>query len=248
MPRTVAFFSYTRADDRATGGLLSEMRALLEDQVSRRLGEPVEIFQDTDDIKGGDNWRARLDRAIDEATYLIPVITPSFFNSKPCREELQRFVDKAEAEGREGLILPIHFIECPMIRDEGSAAKDALVKVIEETQWFDFRHHDHKTEIDLDLRKAVIDLAKLLTAKISEDRIREEREAEQRRQAEEQEKREREKQIAQALSRLEGARRCLGCARAVRGCQGRTRRGGGGGTNRGGDRGTDRRDRWRGGA
>ena len=90
--RYVAFFSYTHADDEHDEGLLSSVRARLESELRLALGDrDVQIFQDRDDLNPGDVWEARLAKALDEAVYLIPVITPSFFASEFCRKEFMRF-------------------------------------------------------------------------------------------------------------------------------------------------------------
>ncbi len=168
MARTIAFFSYTRRDDRASGGLISTVRRELETQVSVRIGRDIEIFQDVDDIIGGDDWRARIEKALEEAVLLIAVISPSFFNSEPCREELARFLRKAERDGRGGLVLPVVFIDTPVLGEEETRAHDDLVAAIERTQWIDWRPHNHKHEMDAELRSAVIRLAELVVSRLTE--------------------------------------------------------------------------------
>src|SRR4051812_32110047 len=48
------------------------------------------IFQDHDGIAFGQHWPSRLDEALAGARFLVPVLSPSFFRSGPCRDELAK--------------------------------------------------------------------------------------------------------------------------------------------------------------
>jgi TIR domain len=134
-----AFLSYTRFDDQHEGGAISEFRKRLASAVRAVTGEPFEIFQDVDGIGLGERWRGKLDEMLDEARFFIPIVTPSYFKSKACREELEKFL-RAEAErGRTDLVLPIYYIESDVLEDDGLRAGDPLAKVIHERQRQDWR-------------------------------------------------------------------------------------------------------------
>ena len=63
-------------------------------------------------------------RDADEARFFIPILTPSYFTSEACREELEKFL-RAEADrGRNDLVLPIYYIECDVMEDEDLRATD----------------------------------------------------------------------------------------------------------------------------
>ncbi len=51
-------------------------------------GKPFKVFQDRNDLEWGQNWQDRIENSLEEVTFLIPVITPSFFNSPACQKEL----------------------------------------------------------------------------------------------------------------------------------------------------------------
>lgn len=174
MPRTVAFFSYTRADDNASAGILSKARALLEKRVHVKYGHKINIFQDTDDIKYGDNWKRRLDAALDEANYLLPIITPLFFNSEPCREELSRFLEKSKSLGRDDLVVPILFLDTPALGNVERLSKDALIGAINQSQWADWRAHEDKIAIDQNFHSDINRLAQRIVDKVIEDESNEE--------------------------------------------------------------------------
>ena len=90
----VAFMSYVRLDDAHEDGRLSEFRKRLSAEVKMQTGDEFPIFQDRNDIHWGQNWKERLEDSLDEVTFLIPIITPSFFNSQACRAEFERFLNR----------------------------------------------------------------------------------------------------------------------------------------------------------
>ena len=169
MTRNIAFFSYTRADDRASNGVLSKVRALLEDRVHVKYGRRLSIFQDTDDIKFGDNWQKKLDVALQESNYLLPVITPSFFNSGPCRDELSKFLEKSKALGRDDLVIPILFLNTPALGNVEQRSRDKLAAAINQSQWADWRIHEDKISVDQSFYTDVNRLAQRLVEKIIDD-------------------------------------------------------------------------------
>lgn len=108
----VAFLSYTRADDEHEGGRISFIRKQLEREVQFQAGNRrFIIFQDRIHIKWGENWRTRIAESLDEAMFLIPVITPSFFESNPCCEELDAFRAR-EGKLERRLVLPLYYQYC----------------------------------------------------------------------------------------------------------------------------------------
>lgn len=83
-----AFWSYVRKDDEHDGGALSHLREKLSYEVGGQIGEDFEIFQDRENIKWGQQWKFRIIDSVNATTFFIPVITPRFFKSTACIEEL----------------------------------------------------------------------------------------------------------------------------------------------------------------
>ena len=127
-PKPVAFMSYARSDDNR--GCLTEFRERLGDEVRVQIGEEFLIFQDRKNIQWGENGKARIKESLDEVTFLIPIITPSFFNSQPCRRELQRFLEREKKLGLNDLVLPIYYVDCPLLNDKEGWTGDELAQVI----------------------------------------------------------------------------------------------------------------------
>ena len=142
-PKPAAFMSYARSDDQY--GRLTEFRERLGTEVRVQIGEEFSIFQDRKDLLWGQNWKKRIEESIDEVTFLIPIITPSFFNSSACRDELQRFLEREKELKRDDLILPAYFIDYPLLNDEEKRTGDELAQAIADHQyadadWRDLRH------------------------------------------------------------------------------------------------------------
>jgi len=130
--------SYVHSDDKYQQ--LTTLRERLSDEVGMQIGIEFPIFQDTKDIQWGQNWEQRINNALDqEITFLIPIITPSFFNSQPCRDELERFLAVEKRLERNDLILPIYFVETPLLNDPELRATDELADIIASRQYADWR-------------------------------------------------------------------------------------------------------------
>jgi len=135
--KPAAFMSYVRSDDKY--GRLTQFRERLSDEVHIQIGEEFSIFQDREDILWGQNWKERIEESLDEVTFLIPIITPSFFKSSACRDELHRFLEREEKLGRNDLILPVYYVDSPLLNDEEKRAGDDLAQVIAARQYADWR-------------------------------------------------------------------------------------------------------------
>ncbi|MGI9490878.1 MAG: SUMF1/EgtB/PvdO family nonheme iron enzyme, partial [Geminicoccaceae bacterium] len=135
-----AFLSYTRFDDEE--GEITAFRQRLSRTVRQVSGEPFNIFQDVDDQEGiglGERWKDKLDEMLDQARFFIPILTPSFFRSEPCKQELRTFLDLERKVGRRDLVLPIYWIACPVLEEGHLKAKDELAQEIDDRQRWDWR-------------------------------------------------------------------------------------------------------------
>jgi len=69
----------------------------------------------------------------------MPILTPSFFKSEPCRSELERFVDREKQLKRNDLILPVYYVNCAVLNEAAKRDADPLAKVIAARQCVDWR-------------------------------------------------------------------------------------------------------------
>jgi formylglycine-generating enzyme required for sulfatase activity len=104
--------------------------------VGAAIGRDFEIFQDCEGIAWGQHWRTRLDEALEEALFLIPILTPSYFNSRPCRAELETFLELERRSGRKDRVLSLYFLTAPVYEQK----TDPLAEILHERQHRDWRH------------------------------------------------------------------------------------------------------------
>jgi formylglycine-generating enzyme required for sulfatase activity len=135
----VAFLSYTNSLDEHEGGRITRLRRRLEGEVRERTGNyKFRIFQDRIDIKWGQDWRRRITEALDEAMFLIPVITEGFFGSEPCRDELDCFIKREEKLGRKDLVLPLYYIDSDTMEKSEKRAGSRHAQAIHAHQYRDW--------------------------------------------------------------------------------------------------------------
>lgn len=137
--RPAAFLSYVRFNDHHDEGRISQLRERLEGEVRVHTGEDFPIFQDRADIRWGQEWQVRLDGALDVATFFIPILTPSFFKSAACRQELEMFLARERKLGRRDLVLPLYYVDAPLFNDPLRRAADALAAALASRQYVDWR-------------------------------------------------------------------------------------------------------------
>ncbi len=165
MPQARAFLSYTRRDDEYFRGAITAMHKLIEDTVHVLHGSAaLEIVQDRDDFNTGEKWHGRIHKEIDEADLFIPILTPSFFTSRYCREELTRFLEREKQVCRDDLIIPIYFVETPLLDRPELEAADPLAKEIATRVRFDWREHSDRKSNHVSVRRAARDLGKRILA------------------------------------------------------------------------------------
>jgi F-box protein 11 len=156
--------SYVNDDDKYANGKITQFRKYLSRAVKAHSGKPFEIVQDKEDIKWGQPWQERINDSLDATLFLIPIITPSFFNSPACQEELERFLKREEKLGRGDLILPVYYFDCPVLNDKGKLKQDHLAEIIASRQredWRELRHHSFNTR---KLNKALEKMARQIMA------------------------------------------------------------------------------------
>jgi F-box protein 11 len=140
-PTPRIFFSYARQVDEHDAGRLTRLRERLQGEIRVQTGLPVEIFQDISEIRWGDRWRKEILGSLSEAYFLIPVITPGYFLSEPCREEYEAFKERQariESAGG-GFILPIYYVQADELSDPAWREGNEWATEIHAHQWADWR-------------------------------------------------------------------------------------------------------------
>jgi hypothetical protein len=130
------FWSYAHEDDKLDGGAILELARLIAEEYNLISGEPLELFVDRDSIAWGEEWRSRIDGALTQTTFFIPIITPRYFTRPECCRELLEFTAKAKSLGVQELLLPILYVEP---QDFSMESQDEAVLLIAKTQYVDWR-------------------------------------------------------------------------------------------------------------
>jgi hypothetical protein len=157
-----AFWSYTRVDDETDDGWLTALREALISEVQVLFGKQVEIFQDLNGIEWGEQWEQKLVSSSDDAVFLIPIVTPSYFASSGCRKELEQFVKRENETGFKELILPIYYIETPELQDPLEKACDLLAQTVADHNYEDIRELRHRSINSYEAKQKIKKLAAAL--------------------------------------------------------------------------------------
>lgn len=163
MPPPLAFLSYTRKDDEFFGGYITAFRKMLENAVHVVTGEQsFQVFQDIDGLVIGEKWQKKLVEAIHSSSFFVPMLSPLFFNSKPCREEAGQFLEHERELKRDDLILPIYFLTTAKLEKEEEKAKDVLATEFANRQIFDWRRQANVPLQESAAREAILALARAI--------------------------------------------------------------------------------------
>jgi hypothetical protein len=134
----LAFWSYARLDDR-DDEKLSGLRERLQRELQELSGHPHQLFQDKKNIRLGKDWSGKIHEGLQNADFLMPILTPLFFKSDACRAEVAAFAQR-EHEGKStDLILPIYWIDSPFLNNPARRSADRTARIIHQHQWDDWR-------------------------------------------------------------------------------------------------------------
>ncbi len=131
------FFSYAHSDDDTWGGAIKQLAVDLGRMFESETGETVRIFVDRN-IQWGEVWRQRIDDEIDGATFLVPVVTPTYLRRAECRRELLDFRSKASAGGHLDFVLPIVWTMPRELLNDATGATDEVVVALQKAQYEDW--------------------------------------------------------------------------------------------------------------
>ena len=134
---SIAFVSYAHMSNQDES--LQRLIRLLSNELSNYTGEEFPILWDQTILRTGDVFEGRLQQARDNAAFLIPILTPAYFESRFCRSELNQFLEREKSSGRTGLIFPIHYVETRQLMDASLREQDPLAQAISTRLWADWR-------------------------------------------------------------------------------------------------------------
>jgi len=137
------FWSYTTSDEKNSRGKLSQVRALLAAELQQHIGRipEVRIFQDVSAIPPGQDWEKQIRDALGSCSFMIPLVTPAFFQSEWCCREVTMFRAREASLGRNDLIYPIHWLDTDHTDPEfpDDCYDKETFYFLRTRQWIDFR-------------------------------------------------------------------------------------------------------------
>ena len=159
----IGFWSYSREDDRRARGRLSQLRALLAEELENYYGRNsgVRLFQDVAALEFGDLWEQEIADALGQCSFMIPILTPDFLQSQWCCHEVREFQKREATLGRKGLIFPIHYVDTKRINpnDPRQVHDREVWDRMRATQRVEFDHlrlYPPETSIDVQLLVQVL--------------------------------------------------------------------------------------------
>ena len=141
----IGFWSYSRDDDTDSFGWLKKTRVRLTARLRQKMGRrETRIWQDQEAIPTGADWQKRIETAIAESSFFVPIVTRGFLKSEWCCKELLLFADRAKTLGRDDLIFPFHYVSVggPNSLVASDCHNPRVLDVLRKPQWVDFTHRD----------------------------------------------------------------------------------------------------------
>jgi cobaltochelatase CobT len=157
-------------DDEHERGRITSFRERLEGEVRIQTGKPFSIFQDNKDIAWGQQWKERLDAELFNVTFLIPIITPSYFHSSHCRNEFEKFQVREKQLGKNTLILPIYYLHADQMHEDPSE-QDSVAAVLSQRNCADWRHLRFKVFDSPEIDEHVASMARTIKSSMRDIQI-----------------------------------------------------------------------------
>ncbi|MBX7169188.1 MAG: TIR domain-containing protein [Pirellulales bacterium] len=109
------FVSYAHQDNEgAHAGMVTALVASIRREYEHVAGRPLEVFFDTQSIRGMDDWQQRILVGLRQSRIMLGVLSPAYFASDYCRLEWEEYLhhELAHALPGEG-IAPIYVVQHP---------------------------------------------------------------------------------------------------------------------------------------
>lgn len=158
---SAAFVCFSHELDFEDSAFIREFGERLSREVLIRTGDEFPIFQDRCDIEWGQNWREIIKESVDNSRFFIPIITPGFFKSELCISELKNFLKLEKKSNRSDLILPVYFIDTPLLSDK-SQQNNEFALIIKGRQYVDLRDLRFEPIDSPKTRRAIAGLAEAI--------------------------------------------------------------------------------------
>ena len=113
------------------------------------------LWQDKEAISAGKVWESEIKAAVSQSVFFIPIITPTVVGSQYCRFELEAFLTREAALGRDDLVFPILYIRVPALEDSTRLKEDPVLSLIAKRQYMDWREFRLRNVNSTEVKEAV---------------------------------------------------------------------------------------------
>jgi hypothetical protein len=151
--RPLVFVSYAPFDDKHDRGRITSFARVLSDEAKHELGGDVSVFYDRRKIQIGEQWEDAIRDALEKASVFVAIITPSYFRSRFCRQELEHILDREERLNRSDMIIPVFYVGI-----EGLLGQDDLGEKLAKRQYLDWRELRFEPFDSLQVRQSMLEL------------------------------------------------------------------------------------------
>ncbi len=144
MDSITGFVSYAHNDNH-----LNRVETLVEElktEYNILTADELKLFFDRDDLEWGVEWERSINAGIDSASFFIPILSPQYFHSFYCVEELTKYLSKCKDEDSRNLILPILFTDLREVEDDSAGELVRKIKEFQYIDWTDLRFSPRASE------------------------------------------------------------------------------------------------------
>ena len=159
--RDSIFISYAHDDDKNSNNWISLFKDVLQKELDIQSGQKVSIFFDRDTIEIGDEWKAKIDKTLEERTsHFIAFISMAYLKSEVCLYELEKMLGVERALGKMGMVLPIYFIGSGPMEE----IDDPLIRKVVEKNYYDWRQFRFTPPSETEIRQKVAQVVSVILA------------------------------------------------------------------------------------
>ena len=159
-----AFLSYAHTDDDFLKGGITWLRDELQRAMQALTGDPLRIFQESEGVFVRSHWPNQIEDALTGTSFLVPLISPSYFVDVNCRHQFLAFLDLEKRSGRQDLIWPIYLIEAGLLEDPKRRINDVVANAIYKIQCIDWRESAFELQDLPQVKQNAFELAKQIKA------------------------------------------------------------------------------------
>ncbi len=133
-----AFMYYAQSDLKVDGEVFYNLRQHFSSEVGVQIGKEFDVYG-PDSIGWGEDKQKWIEEKINDTTFFIPILTPSFFQDDECNTASSLFLKREQQLGRTDLILPVYYIKFSGLENMPDQSEDAFIRTIAGRQLVDWR-------------------------------------------------------------------------------------------------------------